>query len=235
MLSHRCTTARARVAFWPGSLQWRVSGADALMVEEALLQPVQRPGLPAEPAMAAPPSPQPQPQPQPPSVLACSSDVVACSSPRLDLGRSDGGHHACSDMAAACSMLTGPAPCRRPSERRPGYEPPARKRRVTGKRPPAALYARSCPSPAPCVGVPPGEGDWEDPGLRRTAAAPTDPLGAGRGSRGPDPRARTLLVATGTNGGRPEAPLLGPCAPRQPAPSVAAHLPTAADPDRGRT
>ena len=33
-LEHQCTTAAASVAFWPGSLQWEVSGADAAEIED---------------------------------------------------------------------------------------------------------------------------------------------------------------------------------------------------------
>ena len=38
-LRHQCSSARADVSFWPGSLQWKVNGIDAIAMEDALLGP----------------------------------------------------------------------------------------------------------------------------------------------------------------------------------------------------
>ena len=106
-----------------------------------------------------------------------------------------------------------PQPPRRPPPPASG-EPPGRRRRLRGKQP-----ERRCASPAPCE-VPQLEGSWGELGPRRTATACPDPRGIGAGGRESAHSARTPLAATGTNGGRPEAPLLEPCAPRPPAPGA---------------
>ena len=52
-LQHRCTTADARVNFWPGTLQWSVEGPHSAFIEDALLSPVDEEGKPNEPRDAA--------------------------------------------------------------------------------------------------------------------------------------------------------------------------------------
>ena len=145
---------------------------------------------------------------------------------------------ACEDRATSSPEASPPADCQQPARRRrrtgkqaetvaatagrlrrslspaPCREPALRRRRLTGKQ-----SERRCASPAPCE-VPPGEGSWGELGPRRTATACPDPRGIGAGSRESAHSARTPLAATGANGGRPEAPLLGPGAPRLPASSA---------------
>ena len=184
--------------------------------DEAMLAPAGslalRPGPPAQPQ---PPQPQPQQQLQKVSVDACSvrgNEMIVQQS------------------------LPASGSCTRPPEPS-GSEPPARRRRLRGKQAAPATVPAPCrrasrqlvpcstrTPPEPCIvctGVPPSEGSREHSGEGRTVAIRPDPRGVGSGRHVSVRNAWVPAAAMGTNGGRPEPPLLGPCAPRLPAPGPA--------------
>ena len=221
-LRHTCTSVRAEVTFWPGTLRWRVTGVQAETVEDWLLRPEQslRPAREEDEAAgtvsleestskglkrkageeheqcSTQPLPMPLPMPMP-----CDLRGSSCGT---------------AEQAEAAA-----APSWRPSEPSGGGEPAVRRRRLRGKQ--APVRGLVLPPLALCTRVPPHE-DAPDASTKDGALQSSLALRGGGGVRVPRTHLEVAVsggvTGTGSEGGVPAntQPSDGPGAPELPAP-----------------